>query len=134
MKNRYAAKLLFQFRIVTSGRANKIRDIEERIITCAQDTAELAFKFSEGYGRKSEYSYKNDAGGKVFFEFIGIVDLVHLGNETTKEEVWYDIRRALKPMERRKALVPTKHDLSAFKVVRHDKSNGSSAKKKMRQQ
>ncbi|PTU29149.1 DUF4288 domain-containing protein [Stenotrophobium rhamnosiphilum] len=115
MKNRYAAKLLFQFRIVTSGRTNKVRDIEERIIICAQENAELAYKYSKSYGIESEYHYKNDSGGKVFFEFIGVIDLLHLGNETTKEEVWYDIRRAVNPMERRKKLVPAKHELSAFR-------------------
>jgi hypothetical protein len=56
-----------------------------------------------------------DDGHRVFFEFIGVVDLVHLGLEVERNEVWYGIKEMLLPMERRNKIIPREADLSAIR-------------------
>jgi hypothetical protein len=39
---------------------------------------------------------------------------MHLGIECEPEEVWYDILRMIRPMERRAQLIPRERDLNAI--------------------
>lgn len=114
---RFAAKLLFQFRVVSNGKSNKRRTCEERIINFQAVTADAAWRYAKDYGRKEQHNYKNDSGGTVRFEFVGIADLQHLGAEVESEEVWYDIVELLEPKERSKKFVPKKRDLNVFKIL-----------------
>lgn len=114
---RYSAKLLFQFRIVSRGRSNKLRDVEERIVTFESRSPRLALQWVKRYGKEEEFQYVNDFGNKVHFEFIGVLDLMSLGGECESCEVWYDIRTMKEPMERRDKLIPAPEHLNAFKVA-----------------
>jgi len=49
----------------------------------------------------------------MFFEFVGIQELIDLLIEDPGE-VWWDLMERLEPMERRSRLVPRKRDLAAF--------------------
>lgn len=111
---RYSAKLLFQFRVVTDGESNKRRTCEERIVVLQARSAASALKKAKETGRKAQHRYKNDNGGTVHFEFVGVTDLQHLGPECEPNEVWYGIRELLTPMERKESLVPPESKLSAF--------------------
>jgi hypothetical protein len=51
----------------------------------------------------------------VRFEFVGVLDLLELGLECEADEVWYDTRQMLTPMERRESLIPPERELSAFR-------------------
>jgi hypothetical protein len=51
----------------------------------------------------------------VHFRFVGVLDLCHLGVECEPNEVWYSIGQRLRPMERRRALVPKAAQLSAIR-------------------
>ena len=103
---RFAAKLLFQFRVDVGGDPGKRRLCEERIINFSARSSREALHKAKRRGKKGEHSYKNSDGNTVSFEFIGIMDLMSLGVEAEADEVWYDIRERLLPMERRKRIIP----------------------------
>ncbi|MEN6626024.1 MAG: DUF4288 domain-containing protein [Candidatus Sumerlaeia bacterium] len=97
---RFSAKLLFAYRCEDFEQS--IRLCEERIVTFNARSPRHALQVARSKGRKARLKYKNDAGGQVYFEFIGIMDMVELFCEP--DEVWYDIRRRRVPLER---LIPT---------------------------
>jgi hypothetical protein len=103
---RFAAKLLFQFRVNVDGDAGKRRLCEERIINFSARSPRDALQRAKGRGKRGEYSYKNSDGNEVSFEFVGIIDLMSLGVEAEADEVWYEIHERLLPMERRRKIIP----------------------------
>ena len=115
---RYSAKLLFQYRVVTDGKVNKRRTCEERIILLECRSAKEGLKQTKRIGRRAEHEYENSTGAKVYFEFVGILDLQHLGVECEANEVWYDITQRLTPMERSGKLIPPESTLNAIKWER----------------
>jgi hypothetical protein len=111
---RFAAKLLFQFRVVVNA-SNGIRRLcEERIITFESPDARKALSEAKRRGRAAQHTYKNSDGNPVHFEFIGVMELLHLGIECEADEVWYDIYERVRPMERRKSLLPAESNLNAI--------------------
>jgi len=112
---KFAAKLLFQFRVKVDGQSNLRRTCEERIIHTKAIGPEEALENFKKYAKSEEHKYKNNEGNWVFFEFVGVMDMMHLGTEATKEEVWYEIKEYLTPKERRKKLIPEEKNLHAFK-------------------
>ncbi|MEO9594278.1 DUF4288 domain-containing protein [Rhodopirellula bahusiensis] len=114
--NRYAAKLLFQFRVDIDGDAGKRRTCEERIVVFIARNATSALAKSKRKGRDSEHNYLNSDGNPVFFEFVGVMDLLKLGLECDPDEVWYDIRERLMPMERRDVFIPAESELNAMRT------------------
>ena len=117
--SRYSAKLLFQFRVQINQDSNKMRTCEERIIVFKSTSPLAALKKAKIRGKKAEFNYKNDDGNKVFFEFVGIQDLLELGLETQEDEVWYGIKDYLLPMERKDKILPHESELSVFKRSKH---------------
>lgn len=126
---RYSAKLLFQFRVVTAGIANKRRTCEERIIVLNCHSAKEALRKAKEAGRDAQYQLGNDTEGAVYFEFVGVVDLQHLGAECGTNEVWYDIKELVTPMERKNSLLPSEANLSAIALERGARNSGSSEAK-----
>jgi len=112
-ENRYAAKLLFQFRTEKNGLSNKRRVCEERIVVINAKTANEAFQLAKDRGSSGEFSY-SDKGSLIFFEFIGIVDLIELGVSLEQDEVWWKFSEKVLPMERSNKLIPSKDNLSVF--------------------
>ena len=102
---RYSARLLFQYRIM--GIRQSFRTCEERIVVMSANTSGEILRKLKSYGVAAEYSYSNDEGREVKFEFIGIVECIVLGAECGPEEVWYDVYRLRQPMERRRRLTAT---------------------------
>ena len=119
-KERYAAKLLFQFRVDIDGNSGKRRICETRILNFDASSATEAYRKAQSKGKSAEFEYDNDAGNAVFFEFVGLIELLKLTPECTSEEVWYEISHKLLPMERREQLVPPKESLNIFKDSFHD--------------
>ena len=72
-------------------------------------------------GKAAEYHHPNSDGTPVFFEFVGVTDLLELGVECEPDEVWYDIVQKVKPMERRRELIPAPERLNAIAVERSNK-------------
>jgi len=65
--------------------------------------------------KSAEHKYKNNEGNPVHFQFIGVVDLIYLHEKFYPEEVWYEWKQILTPMERKHKLIPREKDLSAFR-------------------
>lgn len=104
----FAAKLLFQFRVVSrNGRSDRRRLTEERIVVFRAGGSRLALGAAKRLGKEGEHNYSNDRGDEVRFEFIGIMDLRRLGAEYEPNEVWYEFHNRMTPMERREEFVPT---------------------------
>ena len=104
---RYVARLLFQFRVDIQGDSGKRRICEDRMIQLYAPSVKAALKIAKQRGRTSRYSYKNDEGNQVCFEFVGVMDLRNLGIECEPDEVWYDICQLLTPMERKSHFIPS---------------------------
>jgi hypothetical protein len=111
---RYAVILLFQFRVQNDGKSNKRRTCEKRLIHLHAENARTAMRQAKMYGRRATYSYENSTGGIVYFEFVGVLDLLRLGIECQEDELWYRISEMVEPMERRKKIIPSDDDLRAF--------------------
>lgn len=113
----YAAKLLFQFRVVhKSGKSNRRRLVEERIVLFEADGAKKALATAKRHGRAGEVDYLNDRGEEVRFEFVGVLDLRHLDVGYEPNEVWYDIKHQVTPMERRAELLPSDSTLLEWAI------------------
>ncbi len=113
---KYAAKLLFQFRVTdTDGQSNVMRTCEERIVLVLAPTARKALALAKRRGKAAQHRYKNDRGSDVHFEFVGVMDLLHLGVECGDDEVWYDITQRKLPMERAAAILPAESELNAIR-------------------
>jgi len=112
---RYAAKLLFQFRVVTDGQSDKRRTCIESIINFHAQGASAALRHAKKRGREREVRYANPDGNPVFVEFVGVLDLQDLGSECEEDEVWYNVKTVLTPMERKSRILPAEKDLCVFK-------------------
>ncbi|MBX9581803.1 MAG: DUF4288 domain-containing protein [Gemmataceae bacterium] len=113
--NRYAAKLLFQFRVTAGGKDNRRRLCEEQIVLIAARSAREALAAAKRRGREGVHRYRNGAGGLVRFEFVGVMELLHLGLQCAPDEVWYDITRRVRPKERADRFIPPEAALHAFR-------------------
>ena len=69
-------------------------------------------------GRADQFHWTNTSGNPIYFEFVGVLDLQTLDPECGPDEVWYDIVQMVRPMERRRKLIPPMSRLSAFKNER----------------
>lgn len=114
--SRFAAKLLFQFRVDSGDTPSVMRRCEERIILIHAPTAKKALAAAKRRGRSAQHNYVNDAGRKVYFEFVGLMDLLHLGVECEEDEVWYDITHRKLPMERADSILPPENQLNAIRT------------------
>jgi hypothetical protein len=103
---RFAARLLFQFRVRTGGEFGKRRVCEERIVVFRAKSPKQALAHAKKKGKAAEYRYENSDGNPVHFEFVDVLDFLHLGIECGSDEVWYDITERLQPSERKKKLIP----------------------------
>lgn len=112
---RYAAKLLFQFRVTVDGDDGVMRTCEERIVVLRATHAREALARAKRYGRKEQHRYRNSDGNPVRFEFVGVLDLLLLGQECEEDEVWYDIVTRKQPMERAAAILPDEAALNAIR-------------------
>jgi hypothetical protein len=112
-ERRYAAKLLFQWRVAGSSGVRRL--CEERILSLTARTARRALASAKRLGKAAEDHYENSDGNPVYFEFIGVMDLLHLGLECDEDEVWYEIKDRIAPMERRNRFIPPVTELSAIR-------------------
>ncbi len=117
---RYAAKLLFQYRVVKNGVSNRRRVCEERIVNCSAANARTALDKVKRTARSCEHSYENSAGGRVHVEFVGVLQLIHLF-VPENAEVWHELVDRITPMERKAELVPPTSALNAVHWERNSK-------------
>jgi hypothetical protein len=114
-EKRFAALLLFQFRVMVRGDPGKRRLCEKRIINFKATNGRAALKEANERGRAAQHCYKNSDGNRVHFDFVGIQDLLCLDPACEPDEVWYDIVKLVRPMERRRHLIPAESTLEAIR-------------------
>jgi hypothetical protein len=112
---RYSAALLFQYRVMVDGSPSKRRWCEKRIIHFRASDAHAALTHAKRRGKDAEHHYRNNQGNQVFFEFIGVRDLIGCDPACEPDEVWYQTVEMVQPMERRKQLIPPESQLCAIR-------------------
>lgn len=80
-RRRYAATLLFQWRVVVASNSGARRLCERRIINLYQRSPRTAVYAATRHGRNAEFRYENADGNPVLFEFVGVTDLIEVGVE-----------------------------------------------------
>ena len=123
---RYSAKLLFQLRFGNEETETPMRISEQRIVTLGAISPEDAYRQAVDHGKKRQESFRNEDGISVRLEFVGVMDLMHLGAEADENEVWYEIKRMRAPMERRTKLIPPKKELPVFQLATRPRRNKAS--------
>ncbi len=113
-KNIYAAMLLFQFRVVKNEISNKRRICEERIIHLNADSPEAALDLASKRGREEEFDYE-DGDKHIWFEFIGVSELIDLLSIENEDEVWSRFIEKVSPMERKDRVIRSRDQLAIFK-------------------
>jgi hypothetical protein len=113
--NRYSAELLFQYRVMVDGSPGKRRLCEKRIIHFRAPDGRSALTYAKRRGREAQHHYRNNEGNLVFFDFVGIRDLINCDPACEPDEVWYETVEMVTPMERRKQLIPPESQLSAIR-------------------
>ncbi len=114
-REQYSARLLFQFRVETQGSPGKRRLCEERILHFRAGSGWEALALAKQKGGLAEHHYLNSDDDTIFFEFVGMMELLHLGTECDEDEVWYEITERLVPMERKDRLVPPEEELQVIR-------------------
>jgi hypothetical protein len=104
------ATLLFQFRVELDGDSGKRRTCEVRMVLINAPSASAALTLAKKRGTTSQLQYDNDYGGRVYIEFVGVMDMRNLIS-CEEDEVWYDIRELLTPMERKSKFIPSDEEL-----------------------
>src|SRR5688572_29581141 len=107
---RYAAKLLFEWNPEPNGRRSGRRLCEERIVTFRAGSGRAALARAKSLGRRAVFK-----SGHLQFQFVGILQLMELGVESEAHEVWWELSRKVRPMERRARLLPKEKDLWVFR-------------------
>jgi len=88
-----------------------MRRCEEKTLIFTIKNSEDIISLSIESAKKLEFNYINNCNKKVFFEYIGILDICHLGIEIEDNEVWYNIKTMLTPMERKDKILPNINQL-----------------------
>ena len=115
--HKFSANLLFQYRVMVDGDPGKRRSCEKRIIHFKSTDPEEAYKHAMQHGKKSQHKYKNSDKNWVYFDFVGIIDLMHCGVECEEEEVWYQTLELLEPKERKSKHLLPKKEMHAFRTL-----------------
>ena len=71
-------------------------------------------RVAKRHASRRRFSFSTTDGGRIAFAFVGVLDLLHLGIECEPEEVWYNIVQLVRPMERRRKLIPAERQLNAI--------------------
>ena len=88
---------------------------EKRIIHFRAADGRAALRHAKKRGRQAEHRWKNKDGNPVFFEFVGVRDLIACDPACEPDEVWYQIVELVMPMERRNSLIPPESTLCAIR-------------------
>src|SRR5438045_8906807 len=89
---RYAAKLLFQFRMEDNGQSRRRRLCEERIVLFTARSDREAITRAKRRGDRAQYDYVNTAGKRVLLGFVGGRDMIQVWTECSQEEVGYGFK------------------------------------------
>jgi len=88
---------------------------EERIVNFSAAHGREALREAKQRGRAAQHHYKNGDGNPVYFEFVGVMQLLRLDPACDADEVWYEFTKRVRPMERRASILPPERRLSAIR-------------------
>lgn len=91
------------------------RTCEERIITFSATHGQAALREAKRRGRAVQHRYQNSDGHPVYFEFVGVLELLRLDPACEPDEVWYDITERVRPLERQASIIPPESRRSAIR-------------------
>jgi len=97
---RFAANLLFQYRVVPKTRKRTV--CESQVVALRARSANAAIRRAAEIGRRKQHSYRNAIGGTCHIEFLGLIDLIELVDQ---DESWYRIFSSAAP---KRLVTPTK--------------------------
>ena len=66
-------------------------------------------------GKEAEHHYRNNNGNPVFFELVGVRELICCDPACEPDEVWYETVEIVRPMERRRQIIPAESQLCAIR-------------------
>ncbi len=69
-----------------------------------------------GAARELDFPIPDEESAHVYFEFTGVHQLMELGTECSANEVWYEVKEMMRPMERAKEIIPPEESLYAFGI------------------
>jgi hypothetical protein len=110
--------LLFQWRVDVEGDSGARRTCERRLVNVLAISPAAAIASAMSAGKKAQFHGRTTHGHPLRFEFVGLTEIMELGDECGPDEVWYDIVDMVRPMERRRALVLDAGGLTAFRTGR----------------
>lgn len=93
---RYAARIIHQFK-------SKILDMKSRkkcvitTIVFEANNGRTAIQTAKRIGKKMAVNYKNTDRDRISYTFLGIIDIMQLGDECEVYEVWYDAKSFTNP-------------------------------------
>jgi len=102
---------------VRNGKSRKRRVCEERIITFAARSPEAALQKANRVA-SSENRVERHGELRLYFEFIGVLQLVELVGEDPDpqiREVWWEHVERVSPSERKAKLIPRPSQLHALR-------------------
>ena len=91
---RYAANLLFEFRIKEAQSTRPL--CEKRIVVFRASGARDAIRRAKRRGKQSELSYPNADDQTVQIRFLGLIDVISLDG-SDEDEAYYSLRRIANP-------------------------------------
>ncbi len=105
----YVAKLLFQYRVVDSdtNESNHMRPSAVVTVLFYAKTPVKALRTAKQLGKQRENSYLNSDQNRVFYEFVGVTEILDISHNILLNEVWVWFGDLLNPMERRDKLILT---------------------------
>jgi hypothetical protein len=109
----YAAKLLFQYRVVDSVTKtnNKKRPCSAITILFYAKNPKDAIRIAKSKGRKKEVSYHNTDNNCVHYEFVGIAEMLNISLIVDLDEIWIWYGELLTPMERKNKFILTDKEI-----------------------
>lgn len=100
---------------MVGGSAITRRLCEERIITFPSSHGRTALREAKRRGRAAQHRYTNLKGNPVHFEFVGVMELICVKSACEADEIWYEMRERVRPMERRGRFIPPESRLHAIR-------------------
>ena len=124
MTKTYSAKMLWQYRIEKGNESKKVRACEEQVVLFKAQSDSKAYSKANKFGKSEEHQVDVDVsrGVKMYFEFVGIRELVELSDwdesgEEEFREVFFEVKDMLEPKERAAKIIPPKGELSVFNTA-----------------
>jgi len=113
--NQYSCKLLFQWNPCRDGEEYRKRRVcEERIYTYMANTPEEALAKAKKSGNDGCFDHEVE-DGHVYFQFVGVLEIIGLIDNDKGSEVWYEIVERVVQDEKLDHLIPQEEELVLFR-------------------